>query len=96
MKKIINGKAYNTATAKLLGFYSNGLGNNDFEYIYEELYQKSNGEYFLFGTGGARSKYAIRDGNGFCGGNDIVPLTEMSARKWVQDYLSADEYCRIF
>ena len=47
MKKIINGKKYDTETAKWLGDYWNGLGGNDFKKLFETLYQKKTGDYFL-------------------------------------------------
>lgn len=47
MKKIINGKAYNTETAKELGSYWNGYPHGDFSYVCETLYVKRTGEYFL-------------------------------------------------
>ena len=52
MKKIINGKMYNTETAKYCGGYE--FSNcGDFNYVCEELYQKKTGELFLYGEGGA-------------------------------------------
>ena len=47
MKKIINGRLYNTDTAKLIGSWSNGLSSSDFHYCTEDIYQKQNGEYFF-------------------------------------------------
>ena len=38
MKKIINGKQYNTDTAKYLGDWDNGYPSNDFCYCVERLY----------------------------------------------------------
>ncbi|SHK06544.1 hypothetical protein SAMN02745975_03562 [Geosporobacter subterraneus DSM 17957] len=47
MKKIINRKVYNTETAELLGKYWNSLGNDDFNYLHEELYITKKGNMFL-------------------------------------------------
>ena len=47
MKKIINGRLYDTGTAKEIGCYENGYGAGDFRYYYESLYRKRTGEYFL-------------------------------------------------
>ena len=96
MKKIIGGKKYDTETATLLGerTYSNP---RDFSYIHEELYIKRTGEYFLFGEGGAMSKYRTWvDNNSWTGGEKITPITEQVAREWVEEYLEADDYERIF
>lgn len=96
MKKIINGKMYNTETAKALCCWDNGFGCGDFQHAEETLYKKRTGEFFLFGEGGAMSKYAQPDGNGWCGGSEIEPLTEAEARKWAEKKATADEYIAIF
>lgn len=96
MKQIINGKMYNTETAECLASYWNGLSERDFKHCSEELYRKKNGEFFLFGEGGPLSKYAMPDGNGFCGGQKIIPLSEAEAREWAEDHITADEYIEIF
>ena len=53
MKKIINGKMYNTETACLMGEHSNCYGPNDFRCCSEQLYQKRTKEFFMYGSGGA-------------------------------------------
>ena len=97
MKKIINGKLYDTSTAKENGSYWNGLGDRDFNHISETLYQKKTGEYFLYGEGGPMTKYAKSIGqNEWSGGEEIIPLSVESARQWAENNLSADEYEKIF
>lgn len=97
MKKIINGKKYDTDTAKYLACGSGGGSASDFSHYAEELYIKKTGEYFLYGHGGPASKYAESCGqNSWCGGSDITPLTENSARVWAERYVSADTYEEIF
>lgn len=96
MKKIINGKLYNSETAKLLGedSYSHP---GDLAYWSEELYQKRTGEYFLYGQGGPMSRYAQTTGqNEWSGGEQIQPLSVDAARKWAEKHLRADEYETIF
>lgn len=56
--KIINGKRYNTKTAKKVACYSNGYPYTDFGYFCETLYRKKTGEFFLHEDGGAFTKYA--------------------------------------
>jgi len=58
MKKVINGKAYNTETAAEIGNYYNGLGSGDFRNISESLYVTKKGTYFTAGEGGPMTKYA--------------------------------------
>ena len=62
MKKVINGKMYNTDTAKRMADWSYGYPGN-FEYYEEELYKKKTGEFFLYGEGGPRSKYSDSNGS---------------------------------
>ena len=95
MKKIINGKKYDTDTAKILG--SAGYSHpGDFNYWYEALYRKKTGEFFLHGVGGAMSKYVRSTGlNEWTGGEEIHLLSPEEARKWIEKNLDAEEYERI-
>lgn len=91
MNKIIGGKRYNTETAELIDSYSKFSGS--FEYIHEELYRKRTGEFFLYGKGGPRSKYAERvEQNTWQGGEDITPLTEAEAKAWLEKHSDAEHY----
>ena len=83
MKKVINGKLYNTKTAHCVGTdeYSHP---GDINYWCEGLYKKRNGEYFLYGA------------NSFSGGSTIIPLDEEEAMKWAEEHLDADEYIAEF
>ena len=96
MKKIINGRLYDTETAKMIGSWSNGLGSSDFHYCTEYLYQKKTGEYFLYGSGGAMSIYGKSYGGGMCWGEDIVPMTEKEVKVWAEVHLTADEYMELY
>lgn len=97
MKKIINGKLYNTETAKSIGYWSNGSNSRDFNYIEKELFLKKTGEYFLYAYGGANTHYAVSCGtNEWCGNEVIEPLSENEAKKWAEKHLTADEYISIF
>lgn len=94
MKKIINRKLYDTDTAILLGEYDNEL--DDLSRIQEKLYQKKNGEYFLFGEGGPRTEYCSMDGLSCGWGFEIIPFSKNEAMDWSEENLSVDEYIRIF
>lgn len=97
MKKIINNLVYDTNTAKDVGEWSNGYSVSDFKHVYETLYRKRTGEYFLHGQGGPMSKYAVKTGsNSWSGGEKIIPLEYESARKWAEDKLDADDYIAEF
>lgn len=97
MKKIINGKKYDTETAKRVGCWSNNYNWGDFNWCAERLYKKKNGEFFLHGEGGAMSIYSRSFGqNEWRGGESIRPLTESEAKLWAEKHLDGDEYESIF
>lgn len=97
MKKIINGKRYDTEAAeKVAEAYSN-LARNDFGYWEEELYRKRTGEFFLYGWGGPASRYSKTAGlNSWSGCEKIRPLTIEEAQKWAEENLDGDDYEAIF
>lgn len=96
MKKIINGRRYDTDIAKEIGTYSYS-NPTDFHHWTETLYRKRTGEFFLYGEGGPMSKYAESIGqNEWEGSQKITPVSTDAARKWAEDYMDADEYERIF
>ncbi len=96
MKKIIRGKKYDTDTAELVGEYQYS-NPRDFHYVYEELYRKRTGEYFLYGTGGPMSKYSESVGqNEWSGGEAITPLDLNDAKDWVEKNCDADKYEELF
>lgn len=97
MKKIINGKVYDTKKAERVGQWSSGHSARDFSYYSEYLYRKRTGEFFLYGEGGPSSKYSEPCGNNtWTGGSKIIPLTYDAAQEWSEEHLSADEYEEIF
>lgn len=96
MKKIIKNRMYDTDTARYVGRWDNDCYTTDFDYCAETLYQKRTGEYFIEGEGGARSKYSVADGNGWCGSTQLVPVSYDTARQWAEEHLSADEYIAEF
>lgn len=95
MKKIIEGKTYNTETALLLGDWQN-LWKGDYHYFREELYRTKKGTYFIYGEGGALSCYARYYNGTATGGEAFQILSEEGAREWAEKKLSAEEYCKIF
>ncbi len=90
MKKIINGKVYNTETATLIANYHNNLGRGDFNFLDEDLYRTKKGAWFIAGEGGARSKYAVYNGNFNAGGSDIETLSENEAYEWLEAHEKTD------
>lgn len=95
-KKIINGKMYNTETAKEIAYYWNGYSGNDFRSMSETLYLKKTGEYFLYGSGGPLSKYGEDYGREKTWGDKFIPMSEDKAKKWCMENLDANEYIEIW
>jgi len=96
MKKIIEGRVYNTETAKLLGEFSYS-NRRDFNYFSEELYRTKSGAYFLYGEGGPASRYSKQvEQNSWTGGEEIRAMSPQGARAWAEEHLDADEYAEIF
>lgn len=96
MKKIINGKMYDTDTATRIAAVTNGLTEYDGRYTFDELYRKKNGEFFLFSEGGPLSGYAKHIPNGRTTGRFITPQSEGEAKDWVEKHCSADTYLAIW
>ena len=79
MRAIINRKIYDIDTATAVASWSNGQATSDFSYLCETIYRTPRGNWFLYGEGGAASKYA-RQHNGYSSeGEEIVPLDESKA-----------------
>jgi hypothetical protein len=58
------------------------------------LFRTRSGRYFLYGDGEASSPYSKPyGGNGRCGAEEIVPLTDNEARKWLEQFDDPDELC---
>lgn len=97
MKKIIDGKKYDTETAVEVGYYSNDLHKGDFRWCEETLYRKRNGEFFLYGEGGGLSPHAHHfPGGGYCEGEKIVPMSKAEAKSWCEQHLSYGAYVELF
>lgn len=97
MRKIINGKAYDTKTSECIGNYTSTWDIKDLSYVSETLYRKRTCEFFLYGEGGPMSKYAVLLGqNNWGGGSKIIPLSWDAAREWAEKNLTAEKYEAIF
>ena len=95
MKRIIDGKRYDTETAEEVGFAKHG-STRDFEYYEETLYCKRTGEYFIHGYGHGASRYAKQVCGDWGPGEDIVPMTYEQAREWAERNFDAEDYEREF
>ncbi len=84
MKRIIDGKVYDTETAACVADWSNGYHGGDFKRCEEGLYRTKKGNWFLAGEGGPMSKYARPVGNMTSGGEGLEPITADEAREWLE------------
>ena len=88
---------YDTDTAEKIQEWDNGIFGNNFRTCEETLYKKTTGEYFIYGSGGALSKYSISCGNNSsCGSSDIIPLTKDRAKIWMETNGNPDVYINEF
>ena len=86
MKRSIDGKIYNTETAKFIAEYGNRLGQSNFKNYEESLYKTSKGSYFLSGSGGALTKYSKQYGSMTGEGDGIIPLSDDEALAWLEQH----------
>ena len=98
MKKVINGKVYDTGKAKLIAEahhpdcieYATGKG------LQQYLYQKKNGEFFLHADGAAIELQNVLQSGEYRPGKSIYPMTYEQAQRWAERELSADQWENIF
>lgn len=92
MKQVIDGTLYDTEADGVEQLAEDRHGNRgDFEYWEEQLYKTEKGNFFLAGSGGAKSKYGKHLGNGrYSGGSEIKPMTEKEAIQWLEEHDKSD------
>jgi len=97
MKKIINGKKYDTDTATFICSYvfSNRM---DFHFYRKALYQKKTGEFFFYREGGPLSCMAKSYGNNNVGGSDefIPNVSKDEAIKFCEENMNVDDFEKKF
>lgn len=97
MKKIINGKMYNTETAEEINCWENTPYKSNYAYFIEYLYRKKTGEFFLYGSGNASSKYCQETADRTrSSGERIVPISNEEAKAWVEQYCDVYTYIDLF
>jgi hypothetical protein len=102
MKKIIDGKMYDTEKSVCIGSASNiGRGASsvsDLNCWISNLYLTQNTkEYFIEGKGGPMSMFAHHlDENTISGGNDIILMPKEDAQNWAEKYLDSDIVTKFF
>jgi len=96
MKKIIDGKLYNTETAKLIAEHNNGKNRGDYNVIEEKLYLTRKGQWFHHIFGGANTLFAKMSKLFSAEGEKIVLLTQQEAINllidWDEDEIVLDMF----
>ena len=87
MNKVINGRKYDTKTAKQICCRSNQCGNG-LPGSYDTLYLKKTGEFFLCHEATGQMLYDMKD--------YITPVSEEEAKEFVAAQMDADGYESIF
>lgn len=96
MKKIINGKVYDTGKAKLIAeAHHANIKDADGKSLKQWLYQKKTGEYFVYAIGAAIEIQNIFQ-HGYKPNAGIYPLTYEQAQKWAERELTAEQWEKIF
>lgn len=87
MKKVIDGKNFNTETALEICDGGHNECSTEFDRFSETLYKTKKGAYFVAGNGGPMSKYAEHSGaNETTGGESMKLVTESEALKFCERY----------
>lgn len=89
MKKIINGKKYDTETATYIDEYCPIYDRGNFNFYRQVLYQKKTKEFFLYIEG-----YGVGRGSGF--DELIETMDEQETKDWLEIHSSADIYEALF
>ncbi|MDT2830274.1 hypothetical protein P7H62_03700 [Vagococcus carniphilus] len=96
IKKIIDGKKYNTETGILLAsqeYESRG----SWKHLHEQLYKSVKGAYFIAYEGGPLSRYGIDIGNRqVSSSKGIYLISEEEAKEFMAKHTDADKYEKEF
>lgn len=96
MKKIINGKVYDTEKAQLIAeAHHDNIKDADGKSLKQRLYRKKTGEFFVQVEGTAIELQNIFQ-HGYKPNAGIYPLTYEQAQRWAERELSADQWESIF
>ena len=84
MKKIVEGKLYNTDTAKFIG-KCDYLTWSDFRYFEESLYLTKKWQYFIYWEGWPMTKYGNSEWNSIFWGEDILLVNNKEIFEWLEE-----------
>ena len=96
MKKVINGKLFDTEKSEVIceHEFSNP---GDFKHVYEALYKSPNGQFFIEYSGGPMSKYSVCCGQNHTSGSSGIRLVEEDeAKEFAEAYGTSKDYVKAF
>ena len=85
MKKVIEGKTYDTETARKICDLACNCYPSDFGYHETKLYRTPKGRYFLAGHGNAASLWASRVSNSSGPGRGVRPVSNAEALEYAEE-----------
>ena len=94
MIAVIDGKRYNTDTAKGIHYWSNMGDSRDFRWRSKELYRTQGGAYFIHHSGGPMTDMAESHGNNVSGGERIEPVSARDAMRFLASHDGAGKIAK--
>ncbi len=97
MKKIIDGRLYNTETAKRIVQLCCSAYRGDFAYHATYLYKSPKGQFFVAGSGNAASMWASDCGGGTRGPGEGMRLVDADEARQIMEAngCSADDFAAV-
>lgn len=84
MRKVINGRAYDTETAEMIADIGNDLPRDDAFWDRTQLYRTKKGAFFIQGEGGGNTRWGVRIPAGYIDGAGLLAIDEEEARRLVE------------
>ena len=96
MKRVIQGKIYDTQTANLIVVLPCLHAKDNWKWNETTLYRTPMGRYFLVGKGEALSRWAQATPSGAIAGEGLEPISQADARAYAVDTgVSPDRFARL-
>lgn len=97
MKRVIDGKLYDTDKATCIASAESSCCKSDFGWWEEELYVTDKGRFFIAGEGHANSRWAEPCGNMRGPGSGMIAMTKNEALEWCEQHrIAADTVSKHF
>ncbi len=90
IRRVIDGKLYNTETAEFVCDMSGPYNRGDFNWDQTYLYRSPKGQFFVAGEGHASSRWGRPVGDGRYPGNGLFLVTDEGARTIAEKHCGND------